>query len=140
VVFDSENPPPDLKDLKLWHANHCDIITDPVKRTTTLALLTQPSPSSLVFHVTDKPFPPQPPAQTGEVASTSADQPPGVVDPSVGRAIERLNRGGDPADLAPGAPAVRGAVPGNVLPAARLPVPRRALEPNPPGADRPRPR
>jgi outer membrane protein assembly factor BamB len=92
-------------------ASHCDILADPVKRTVTLALITQPSPSSLVFQVTDKPFPPQPPAQTGEVASETAGQPAGTVDGSIGRAIERINRGGNPADLIPAPPPVRGAVP-----------------------------
>jgi outer membrane protein assembly factor BamB len=92
-------------------ANHCEIIADPLKRTVTVSLLNQPSPTLLVFQVTDKPFPPQPPAQTGDVASASVGELPGTVDPSVGRAIERLNRGENPAALVPLAPPIRGVRP-----------------------------
>jgi outer membrane protein assembly factor BamB len=102
VVFDNTAGPA---------ANHSEIIADPVKRTVTLSLNNQASPTTLVFQVTDKPFPPQPPAQTGDVASTSVGELPGTVDPSVGRAIERLNRGEDPARLFPAAPPVRGVRP-----------------------------
>jgi hypothetical protein len=97
-------------------ANHSEIIADPVKRTVTLSLNNQASPTTIVFQVTDKPFPPQPPAQTGDVASTSVGEVPGTVDPSVGRAIERLNRGENPAGLIPRAPPVRGIAPRPPLP------------------------
>ena len=108
VVFDG---PVTQNGTTASKASHCDIIADPVKRTVTLALITQPSPCSLVFQVTDKPFPPQPPAQTGEVASETAGQPAGTVDPSIGRAIERINRGQNADGLFPAPPPIRGVAP-----------------------------
>ena len=42
----------------------------------------------VTFQFTDKPLPPQPPAQTGDMASTSAGKPPGKVDASLGAAIQ----------------------------------------------------
>jgi hypothetical protein len=92
-------------------ANHCEIVADPLKRTVTVSLLNSPTPTTLVFQMTDKPFPPQPPAQTGDVASASVGELPGAVDPSVGQAIQRLNRGELPPNLVPAAPPVRGVNP-----------------------------
>ncbi|HEX5102602.1 MAG TPA: PQQ-binding-like beta-propeller repeat protein, partial [Pirellulaceae bacterium] len=88
-------------------AMSCDAVADPVKRTVTMTIATQPKPTVLTFTATDKPSAPQPPAQTGEAASDSVGQLPGTVDRSVGAAIERLNRGADPSQLAPLPPPVR---------------------------------
>jgi outer membrane protein assembly factor BamB len=115
VVFDSDTDP-NLKERRPPAANHSEIIADPVKRTVTLSLNNQATPTTFVFQVTDKPFPPQPPAQTGEVASTSVGELPGTVDQSVGQAVERLNRGEDPSRLFPAAPPVRGISPRPPLP------------------------
>lgn len=88
-------------------ANHCEIVADPLKRNVIVSLPNASPPTTLVFEVTDKPFPPQPPAQTGDVASASVGELPGAVDPSIGQAVERLNRGENPAALIPPAPPVR---------------------------------
>lgn len=94
VVFDDSAGP---------KAQHCEIAVDPLKNTVTLSLFASPQGNTMVFQVTDKPAPPQPPAQTGDQASDKVGQLPGTVDPSVGAAIERLNRGENPAALIPGA-------------------------------------
>jgi hypothetical protein len=80
----------------------CDIVADPLKQTVTLSLLGQAT-KSLLFQLTNKPIPPQPPAQTGNLASSSAGQPPGKADRSIGAAIELLQRGLVPPGLAPAA-------------------------------------
>jgi outer membrane protein assembly factor BamB len=74
-------------------ATHCDIVADPLRQTVTLHFASQSSVSRpVVLKLTDRPIPPQPPAQTGDMASDRAGQPPGVVDRSVGAAVEQLNR------------------------------------------------
>jgi hypothetical protein len=65
-----------------------------------LSLIGQ-SNRNFTFQFTDAPRPPQPPAQTGEMASTSAGRPAGTVDNSLGAAIERLRRSGNPGILGP---------------------------------------
>jgi len=57
---------------------------------------------ALAFTLTDKPMPPQPPAQTGKLASDAADKLPGTPDNAVGEVINRLNRGLNPGILLPG--------------------------------------
>ncbi len=94
-------------------ASNCDIAVEPAKQSVTLTLFGS-STKGLVFTLTDKPMPPQPPAQTGKLASSAAGRLPGTPDNSVGEVINRLNRGLNPGILLPGG--VR-----RVLPAA---VPR----------------
>ena len=76
----------------------CEITADPLKQTVTLGLVS-PGTRNVVFQFTDKPLPPQPPAQTGEMASSSAARRP-ASDNSLGAAIELLRR-----RLIPGQPA-----------------------------------
>ena len=78
----------------------CEIAADPAKQAMSLALIGQ-SNRSFTFQFTDKPQPPQPPAQTGDMASSSAGRPAGTVDNSLGAAIELLRRGVNPAVLGP---------------------------------------
>ena len=89
----------------------CDILVDPVKQTTLLALFGDTN-RSITFQMTAIPLAPEPPAQTGEMASASANQPAGSVDASLGAAIELLRNG--PRFLFPPAPV------------APPPIPRRA--------------
>jgi len=70
-------------------ADSSDIVADPAKQTATLALFGEPS-RSITFLMTDKPLAPQPPAQTGEMASAAAGRKPGTVDISLSDAIEQL--------------------------------------------------
>jgi hypothetical protein len=72
--------------------NNSDCVVDPTKETVTLTLYSNTS-KSFAFKLTDQPTPPQPPAQTGGAASTTAGQPRGRVDRSIGTAIDALNRG-----------------------------------------------
>jgi hypothetical protein len=84
------------------HANSAEVTVDSVKQSVTLALMGQTN-RQLHFLFTDKPLPPQPPAQTGEMASSSAGRAPGNVDKGLGAAIDLLRRG--TGDLfGPGAP------------------------------------
>jgi outer membrane protein assembly factor BamB len=81
----------------------CDIVADPAKHTVTLALVGTGS-RALTFHFTDKPQPPEPPAQTGEMASAAASRLPGQADTSISAALEFLRGGLGPAILAPPRP------------------------------------
>ena len=81
-------------------ANNCEVSVEPTKQSVTLSLYGG-SNKTLVFKLTDKPTPPQPPAQTGSVASSTAGQAPGVVDGAVGAAVDLLNRGLNPRILLP---------------------------------------
>jgi outer membrane protein assembly factor BamB len=83
------------KDLNGSPATTCEIAADAEKQTVTLSLIGQPA-RSVVFHFTDKPRPPQPPAQTGEMASSTAGRAPGMPVPGLGEAIDVLTRGLDP--------------------------------------------
>jgi hypothetical protein len=89
------------------HANSADVTVDAVKKSVTLALVGQTN-RQLHFLFNDNPRPPQPPAQTGEMASSSAGRATGAVDKGLGAAIDLLHRGAGglfgPAD-APPAPA-----------------------------------
>ena len=67
--------------------------------TVSLALIGQNR--TITFQFTDKPQPPQPPAQTGDMASNSTGQQRGVVDPSISAALELLRGGIDPRALIP---------------------------------------
>jgi outer membrane protein assembly factor BamB len=68
----------------------CDVVADLPKRTVTLALVGGQGNRGVTFQFTDNPRPPQPPAQTGEMASTAAGRLPGVVDQTLGAAIQLL--------------------------------------------------
>jgi hypothetical protein len=86
--------------------NSSDIFADPAKYTATIALFGQP-PRSIHFQMTANPLAPEPPAQTGEMASTAANRRAGTVDITLGDAIELLRN--SPRNLfppAPGAPNV----------------------------------
>jgi outer membrane protein assembly factor BamB len=93
----------------------CEILADPAKRTVTLGIQSQPSGRSVTIQLTDKPMPPQPPAQTGEFSSSSAKALAGVVDRSIDAAFELLGRGLNPGvvprAIRPRAIGPRGAVP-----------------------------
>jgi outer membrane protein assembly factor BamB len=67
----------------------CDIVVDAAKQTATISVMGSTS-RSFTFQMTDRPMAPQPPAQTGEMASAAADRKPGVVDVGLGEAIELL--------------------------------------------------
>jgi hypothetical protein len=58
-----------------------------------------------VGHPTSKPRPPQPPAQTGALASDTAGKPPSVADNSINAVVDLLNRGLAPGGFFPAAPA-----------------------------------
>jgi hypothetical protein len=88
------------KDL-LGSSLSCDIVADPAKQTATIGLFGQPN-RSLTFQLTSKPMAPEPPAQTGEMASAAAHRRPGTVDISLGEAIELLRN--SPRNIFPGAP------------------------------------
>jgi hypothetical protein len=87
-------------------ATQVDILADPVKHTVTLSLSGQ-NAKNLTFQFTEQPRPPQPPAQTGAMASNTAGKPPGVNDPSLGAAIQLLRRGLGPAGVIMPLPAPR---------------------------------
>jgi hypothetical protein len=59
------------------------------------------STRTIAFQFTGKPAPPQPPAQTGEMASRSVGKTAGTADQSLGWAIDNLSRGLDPRMLLP---------------------------------------
>lgn len=88
------------KDL-LGSSTSCDIVADPAKQTVTIGLFGQPN-RSVTFQLTSKPMAPEPPAQTGEMASAAANRRSGTVDISLGEAIELLRN--SPRNLFPGAP------------------------------------
>jgi hypothetical protein len=69
-----------------------EAVVDASKHTVSLAISGQGS-KTLIFQFTDLPRPPQPPAQTGEMASSSVDKQAGTLEPSLGAAIEMLQRG-----------------------------------------------
>jgi outer membrane protein assembly factor BamB len=81
----------------------CEIVADLPKQAVTLSMIGQGN-RAVTFQFTDKPLPPQPPAQTGEMASTSAGRLPGVADDSLGTAINLLSRGLHPGQLVPAGP------------------------------------
>jgi hypothetical protein len=58
--------------------------------------LTGQGTRAITFQFTDKPRPPQPPAQLGEVASSTAGRPAGAVDETLGEAIRLLRDRGVP--------------------------------------------
>jgi hypothetical protein len=88
-------------------AMSCDIAADITKQTTTLALFGDTN-RSLTFQATDKPLAPEPPAQTGDVASRAANRPAGVAEINLADAIEafrntpRVLPAGPPLPVAPG--------------------------------------
>jgi hypothetical protein len=77
-----------------------EIVADRQKATVSLSLLSN-SNRLLTFQFTDKPVPPQPPAQTGEMASSTAGKAAGTADNSLGAAIELLRGGLNPRNLIP---------------------------------------
>jgi outer membrane protein assembly factor BamB len=86
--------------------NSSDIFVDPAKDTATISLFGQPN-RSIHFQMTANPLAPEPPAQTGEMASAAASRRAGNVDITLGDAIELLRN--SPRNLfppAPGAPIV----------------------------------
>jgi hypothetical protein len=70
----------------------CDITADTTKHSASLVLIGQGN-RAVNFQFTDKPVPPEPPGQTGEVASAAAGQATGTVDNSLGAAIDLLRNG-----------------------------------------------
>jgi hypothetical protein len=80
----------------------CDIVASLPDQTVTLSLIGQ-SNRAISFHLTDKPQPPQPPAQTGQMASSEAGQPPGTVDRTIEAAMGAINRGLNPGGIFGGA-------------------------------------
>jgi hypothetical protein len=84
------------KELGNLITTHCDIVADAAKRTVTLGLSGQNS-KIFTFLFTEQPRSPQPPFQSGEMASSSANKPAGEVDQSLGAAIEFFGRGVRPA-------------------------------------------
>jgi outer membrane protein assembly factor BamB len=74
-------------------AASCDIFADPTKQLVNMTLFPQSNATKTVaFHLTDKPIAPQPPAQTGAMASDAAGRPAGAVDTTVGAAVDFLKR------------------------------------------------
>jgi outer membrane protein assembly factor BamB/tetratricopeptide (TPR) repeat protein len=68
-------------------AMSCDIAADLTKQTTTLALFGDTN-RSLTFQATDKPLAPEPPAQTGDVATRASNRPGIVTEINLADAIE----------------------------------------------------
>jgi hypothetical protein len=97
-------------------AANCDVAVDPAKNSVTLSLLGGNN-KTLVFKLTDKPTPPEPPAQTGAVASNTAGQLPGAPEDAARAAVQLLNRGLDPRRLL-----LPGGIP-RVVPAPPAPAP-----------------
>lgn len=95
-------------------ANNCDVLVEPLKQSVSLSLYSGTS-KTLVFQLTAKPRPPQPPAQTGPLASAATGQLPGTPDNSVGQAIQRINRAALPGGILPGG--IQRAVPPQPRPA-----------------------
>jgi outer membrane protein assembly factor BamB len=93
----------------------CDLVVDTTKQNTLLALFGDTN-RFITFQATDKPVAPEPPAQTGEMASSSANRPRGDVDASLGAALELLRRG--PGFFLPAGPR-----PAPALPAVPAPAP-----------------
>jgi hypothetical protein len=93
-----------------------EIAADISKHTTTLALFGDTN-RSVTFEATDKPVAPEPPAQTGDVASRAANGPAGVADINLAEAIEAFRN--TPRVLVPGGPVLPGAP--IVVPAVRPP-------------------
>jgi outer membrane protein assembly factor BamB len=92
-------------------AMSCDIAVDATKHLTTLALFGDTN-RSLTFEATDQPVAPEPPAQTGDVASRAANRPAGVAEINLADAIEAFRN--TPRVLAPA---------GAILPGPPAPVP-----------------
>lgn len=83
IVYDNDVSAP---------ANACDISLDPAKHAATLTLLS-PTSKLFAFQLTEKPQPPEPPAQTGALSSLAVGQPRGILDRTVDAALELLPRG-----------------------------------------------
>lgn len=75
-----------------------EVVADPAKKTVVLSLTGQ-NQQNITFQFTDQPRPPQPPAQTGEMASNSVKKQPGIVDQGLNAAIELLRRGINPGEI-----------------------------------------
>jgi outer membrane protein assembly factor BamB len=82
-------------DLAGAMAANCEIVADLAKRAVVLTLTGQGT-RGITFQFTEKPRPPQPPAQLGEMASAAAGRPVGTVDESLGEAIRLLRDRGLP--------------------------------------------
>lgn len=73
-------------------AMNCDLVADPAKQTMTLWLIGENN-KSISFQFTDRPQPPAPPAQTGDMASSAASRQPGVAVKGLGAALDLFGRG-----------------------------------------------
>jgi outer membrane protein assembly factor BamB len=91
-------------------AMSCEIAADSTKQTTTLALFGDTN-RSLTFQATDQPLAPEPPAQTGDVATRAADRPAGVPEINLADAIEAFRNTPRVLPGAPGAPPAPQAAP-----------------------------
>jgi outer membrane protein assembly factor BamB len=127
LVWDSENEPVNQQFAQA--INYCDIQSDPVRKVVRMYIQSPPLAKTISIELTAEPQPPEPPAQTGEMASNRVGQLPGIVDASIDAALDLLKQGIRPGGLVPGirpalparARAVRPAAPPVPAPPARDP-------------------
>ncbi|MCU0879125.1 MAG: PQQ-binding-like beta-propeller repeat protein [Pirellulaceae bacterium] len=126
LVWDSENEPVNQQFAQA--INYCDIQSDPVRKSVRMYIQSPPLAKTITIELTDQPQPPEPPAQTGEMASNRVGQLPGIVDASIDAALDLLKQGIRPGGLVPG---VRPAIPAR----ARAVRPAAPPVPAPPARD-----
>jgi outer membrane protein assembly factor BamB len=131
LIWDSENEPVERQFAQ--SINYCEIQTDPVRKTVRLFIQSPPLTKTITFEMTDEPQPPEPPVQTGEMASNRVGQLPGIVDASIDAALDLLKQGIQPGGLVPG---IRPALPARAR-AIRPVVPPPAPAPAVPAAGDP---
>jgi hypothetical protein len=76
----------------LSQAIQSDVVADPVRNTVSITVSTYRDSRTLTVELTDKPAPPQPPAQTGSRSSLTAGELAGEVDRATADAVEAMQR------------------------------------------------
>lgn len=103
IVWDSEAETESARQIT-GPINACDVVTDAATGRVMLSVLLQQNVKNFTFQLTDKPTPPEPPAQTGDLSSRSVGEIAGALDRSIEEAFDLINRGLGPARaIIPGA-------------------------------------
>ncbi|MCI0361162.1 MAG: PQQ-like beta-propeller repeat protein, partial [Planctomycetaceae bacterium] len=123
IVWDSEAETESARQIT-GSISACDVTADAAGGKVTLSVLLQQSVKNFTFQLTDKPTPPEPPAQTGDLSSRSVGDIAGTLDRSIEEAFDLINRGLGPARAM--LPGVRGPrlVPDRPMPLGTVPAVR----------------
>src|SRR4029434_7225200 len=74
----------------LAEAAQSDVVADPIKNSVSLTVTASRESRTLTIELTDKPAPPEPPAQTGIRSSLTAGEVAGEVDPAAAAMVEAM--------------------------------------------------